>query len=122
MRAGVIETAIPRRAGDRVRFSLRLASLLLGGLLAGCTWVEMTPEAERVRIVPADRVADCRQIGTLSTYTKAKVAGVSRNDEKVKEELDTLARNEAAEMGADTIVADSEVSNGRREYVVYRCQ
>lgn len=95
--------------------------LLLGSLLTACTWVEPTPQGEQVRIVPQDRVADCRRVGELSTLTKAEVAGVSRNAEKVREELDTLARNEAADMGADTIVVSGPVREGRRSYVAYRC-
>lgn len=111
---------MPGRPYNRFRFVLGPLFVLLGGL-AGCTWVDMTPEAEKVRVVPADRVADCSRVGELSTYTKAKVAGVSRSGGKVREELETLARNEAASIGADTIVAVSDVSEGRREYVAYQC-
>jgi len=106
----------------RVRFNPVLSLLLFGSILAGCSWVKTTPDAERVRIVPADRIAGCKQLGDLSTYTKAKVAGVNRKAAKVQEELETLARVEAAEMGADTIVVASEISNGRQSYFAYRCQ
>jgi len=94
---------------------------LLGGFLAACTWVDPTPQGEQVRLVPRDRVADCRQVGELSTFTKAEVAGVSRNADKVRRELDTLARNEAADMDADTIVATGPVRDGRRSYFAYSC-
>lgn len=103
----------------------RFAWLLLlgtGGFAAGCTWVDLTPSGEAVRVVPADRVADCRRVGTLSVYTKAEVAGIDRSADKVRGELETLARNEAATMHADTIVADSEIAKGRRDYVAYRCR
>ena len=106
----------------RVQFITVLMLLLFGGALVNCTWVKTTPEAERVRIVPRDRVADCKQLGDVSTYTKSKIAGVNRKADKVKEELETLAQVEAAEMGADTIVVASEVSNGRQTYIVYKCQ
>lgn len=108
-------------ANHRVRFTPVLPMLLFGSILVGCTWVKTPPEAERVRIVPTDRVADCEPLGDLSTYTKAKVLGVNRKAAKVQEELEALARVEAAEMGADTIVAASEVSNGRQRYIAYRC-
>ena len=109
-------------ASLRVRFIPALLLLLYGSVLPGCTWVKTTPEAEQVRIVPRDRVADCKQLGDVSTYTKAKVAGVNRKAVKVQQELETLARIEAAEMGADTIVVASEVSNGRQTYIAYQCQ
>lgn len=106
---------------NHVRVKPGVSLLLLATILAGCTWVDATPQGERVRLVPADRVADCEKLGDISTFTKADVAGLDRNAEKVRQELNTLARNEAADMGADTIVAASSVSEGRRDYVVYRC-
>lgn len=112
---------MPGPTSHRGRCISGLPMLLLGSTLVGCTWVEPTPESERVRIVPADRVADCRRLGELTTYTKAEIAGVNRNSDKVQEELEALARNEAAEMDADTIVAATETSNGRQTYIVYRC-
>ena len=104
-----------------VRFVTVLTMLLAGLLITGCTWVKATPNAERVRIVPADRVADCAKIGDLSVYTKSRVAGVNRKAAIVKQELETLARNEAAEMGADTIISASDILDGRQSFIAYRC-
>lgn len=98
------------------------AALLVTGLSTACTWVKTTPEAEQVRIVPADRVADCKRIGDLSTYTKPEIAGVKRSAAKIREELEALARNEAAEMNADTIISTSEVVDGRMGFLAYRCR
>ncbi len=109
-------------ANNRLRFTSALPLLLCVSMLAACTWVKSTPQAELVRIVPADRIADCRELAELSVYTMDKVAGVKRKAAKVQEELETLARVEAAEMSADTIVAASEVSEGRQKYIAYRCQ
>ena len=105
-----------------VRFVTVLATLVGGFVVSGCTWVKATPNAERVRIVPADRVADCNKIGDLSVYTKSRVAGVDRKAAIVKQELETLARNEAAEMEADTIISDSAILDGRQSFIAYRCQ
>lgn len=110
-----------RVATGRYGAFARLPLLLLGSIVAACTWVEPTPQGKQVRLVPQDRVADCRQVGELSTFTKAQVAGVDRNADKVRQELDTLARNEAADMDADTIVATGPVRDGRRSYLAYRC-
>lgn len=106
----------------RSRWTRTAGGMLLGAVLAGsCTWVDTTPEGNRVRVVPGDRVTDCRHLGELSVYTKAEIAGVERNAGKISEELETLARNEAATMDGDTIVAATKISNGRRTYQVYRC-
>jgi hypothetical protein len=39
----------------------------------------------------------------------------------VSEELENLARNHAASMNGDTIVAVSPLTSGERTYAVYRC-
>ncbi|MBT8114881.1 MAG: DUF4156 domain-containing protein, partial [Arenicella sp.] len=78
-------------------------AVLLGLTLVGCTWVKPTPEASKVRLVPIDRVADCSKIGGVTTSTVDKVV-INRKSAKVKTELETLAKIEAAKMDADTIV------------------
>ncbi|NND00500.1 MAG: DUF4156 domain-containing protein [Gammaproteobacteria bacterium] len=88
--------------------------------LVSCTWVKQTPESEKVRLVPADRVVDCTRIGSVTTSTVNKVV-INRNAAKVKTELETLAGIEAAQMDGDTIVATSEVVEGRQTYDVYKC-
>lgn len=104
------------------RWTRVTGTLLLGAALAGgCSWVETTPEGNQVRVVPADRVTDCDHHGELTVYTKAAIAGVDRSASKIQEELESLARNEAATMNADTIVASTQIKNGRRTYQVYRC-
>ncbi len=104
---------------------MRLPSIVLVltivGLSAGCTWVKSTPSADAVRIVPADRVADCKRLGTVSGFTKADVAGVKRKASKIQSEVETLARREAAEMGADTLVAEGQLKEGQQSFIAYRC-
>ena len=94
---------------------------LLGAMLVSCTWVKKTPEAERVRIVLIDRIVGCRKLGEVSAFTKDKVATVNRNAKKIQSEIEALAQIEAAQMGADTIVAATEIVNGRQSYFVYHC-
>lgn len=113
---------MPTAISQSVRLITVLTTLLTGFSITGCTWVKATPNAERVRIVPTDRVADCNKVGDLSVYTKSRVAGVNRKVAIVKQELETLARNEAAEMGADTIISASDILDGRQSYIAYRCQ
>lgn len=98
------------------------AVILLGMVLtSGCTWVKKTPAAENVRIAPADLVINCQNKGTVTTNTIDNVSVVNRNSEKVKKELETLAQNEAAKSGADTIVALSKIVEGEQTFGMYRC-
>ena len=83
--------------------------------------MKATPGASKVRLVPVDRVADCKKIGGVSTYTQNTITGVNRSEKKVESELVTLAKNDAAKSGADTIVAASAVKDGQQEFHLYRC-
>jgi len=95
--------------------------VLLAGLLTACSWVETTPQGGSVRVAYADAVANCARVGNVTVSLKNKVAGVERKANKVATELATLARNEGAVMGGDTVVAESPVSQGRQEFGVYQC-
>jgi hypothetical protein len=98
-----------------------LLILLLVLTPGACTWVNLTPGGETVRVADADSVATCERKGKTIISLKADVAGIERNREKVKTELETLARNSAAELGGDTIVAASEIANGKQTFEVYLC-
>ncbi|MCW8890556.1 MAG: DUF4156 domain-containing protein [Sedimenticola sp.] len=88
---------------------------------SGCTWVKPTPEGEKVRVLDADEVSTCKELGATNVSLMDKVAGINRNAEKVQKELETLARTSAARMGGDTVVADSAVKEGQQRFIVYKC-
>jgi hypothetical protein len=103
------------------RFPLLILTVALMTVVSGCTWVKKTPEALNVRTVPADRVADCKSIGSVTTNTVDSISVVNRNAQTVEKELEALAQNQAAESGADTIVASTKVVNGTRTFAMYKC-
>lgn len=88
---------------------------------SACTWVKLTPEGEKVRVLSADEAKNCKKLGLTRAMLKDKIAGVSRNEQKVKTELETLARNSAVDMGGDTVVPVSEIEEGKQVFDVYRC-
>ncbi len=92
--------------------------VLLG---TACTWVEPTTQGGKVTLVKAPHVTHCQALGSVSSTTKPAVAGIRRSEEKVAEELVDLARNKAAGMGGDTLVAEGPVSSGSQSFRVYRC-
>lgn len=90
-------------------------------MLSGCAWVTLTSEGAKVRVfAPAD-VSNCKRLGETTVSLKDKIAGVNRNQDKVKTELETLARNSAAGMGGDTVVASGEIQGGSQNFMVYQC-
>ena len=89
--------------------------------LSGCTYVRLTDGGAEVVQAESDAVANCTAIGVVSATTKAKVV-VNRVDGKVREELLVLARNEAANLGANAIVPMGEPEQGQQRFRAYRCE
>ena len=99
-----------------------IALLASAAFLQACTWVKPTPEGQKVRVAQASEIgAWCERKGEVASILKSRIAGVERSPTKVAGELETLARNEAALMGGDTVVAESTIKDGRQLYGVYRC-
>ncbi len=88
----------------------------------GCTWVPLTAEGRNVRILQTIAAADCEKISTVNAKTAERVGVFARSDRKVREELESLARNDAADVGGDVIVPIGTMTNGRQSFAIYRCQ
>lgn len=91
-------------------------------LLGSCAWVKITPEGSRVNVATADAVAGCERKGRVNVSLQSRIAGVERKAAKVETELATLARNEGALLGGDTVVAESPPVDGRQKFSVYKCK
>lgn len=88
----------------------------------GCTWVPLTSEGRNVRILQSSEVTHCEKTGKATSKTTDRVVIFARTDRKVREELESLARNEAAEMGGDAIVPIGTATDGRQSFDIYRCE
>jgi hypothetical protein len=106
------------------RIALIAAVVAWMALIAGaCAWVKLSPAGESVRVGTVAQVSSCKKLGATHAKTSTKVGIFTRNPRKIDEELEHLARNEAAEMGADTIVPQGPTSSeGRRSFDVFRCK
>jgi len=90
-------------------------------MLASCSWVEIAPNGESVRVITAKQAAICKKVGKVTVSLKDKIAGIERSREKVRTELETLARNNAAEMNGNAIIPADESLDGKQTFSVYRC-
>jgi len=97
------------------------AVLLAAGVMQACTWVDLKPQAEKVRILAAQEVGRCKEIGRVAATTKDRIGFIARDKDSVQEEVNFLSRNNAADMGGDTLVAASPLVNGEQSFKVYRC-
>lgn len=102
----------------------KLFVLLMTGLLvSACTWIKLTDEGKGIRVVTMDDIVACKKVGNVMVKLKDTIAGFDRNEEKVRRELETLARNTVVElnMEGDSIVPISEIEAGKQTFAVYQC-
>jgi hypothetical protein len=98
-----------------------LALLCLAIAPAACTWVDTSAGGTGVRVAYDGNVGGCRDVGQVGVSVADKVAFYHRSDLKVRDELETLARNEAATLPADTIKPLDEPHDGMQHFQAYVC-
>lgn len=91
-------------------------------LLSGCAWVKPSLDSQQVIYQPIEAVSQCRKMGVARVKTLSKVVIVPRSADLVRNELITLAKNEAVIMRGDTVAADGPVQDGAQAFGVYRCR
>jgi len=95
--------------------------LVLAVVLSSCTWVHMAPGASAVKVVPGPP-AGCQNRGEVEVSVKDSVAFYDRNALRVQEELETLARNEAPGLGADTVQPLAPPKEGSQRFAAWKCR
>src|SRR4249919_2222718 len=104
----------------RARFAMIVAALV--ALSASCSFVEMAPGGEAVRVVaPGQLPAGCVKRGEVEVSVKDRLGPYSRDEMRVKDELEVLARNEAPGLDADTIQAKAPPADGEQRFLAFRC-
>ena len=101
-----------------------MRKLLLPALVASlsaCTWVHMAPGASAVRVA-ASAPNSCEKRGEVEVAVKHSVAFIDRNPLRVREELETLARNEAPGLQGNTIHALADPAGGQQRFAVWQCR
>ena len=97
-------------------------ALLLIPLASACTWVKMAPGAKEVRVARADQdLSACTKRGEVAVSVKNRLGPYDRNDLKVRDELETLARNEAPSLGADTVQPKGQPVDGEQRFLAFSC-
>ena len=91
--------------------------------LSACTWVHMAPGAGAVRVLAAGPApANCENRGEVEVSVRHKVGFYERSEAQVRDELETLARNEAPGLGGDSVQPLDGPEDGRQRYTVWRCR
>lgn len=91
-------------------------------LLGACSWgITLDDDAKGVRAAWSGDVSSCRNLGKVTVSVMDHVGPVDRNDIKVRDELEVMARNEAAKMHADTVKPLAEPNDGSQPWGAYDC-
>lgn len=101
-------------------FTIAIAAPLIAAL-GGCThniFIGLHEGAERVSLAEANQVADCQSKGgvTVSVFAKGRI------EKDVEANLFQMARNSAADAGADTVVKGESPEFGQRTFKFYKCR
>jgi hypothetical protein len=96
--------------------------LVLSLSLAACSWgIKLDAGGEKVRTAWNGDVGGCRDMGRVTVSVLDRVGPVDRSDMKIRDELEVMARNEAATLGADTIKPLGEPRDGQQSWGAWHC-
>lgn len=91
-------------------------------LLGACTWgITLDDGGKTVHTAWNGDVSSCRELGKVTVSVADHVGPIDRNDIKVRDELEVMARNEAGSMHADTIKPLAEPQDGAQPWGAYQC-
>ena len=90
--------------------------------LTACTWgIKLNEGGQRVHTAWNRDVSACRYVGKVTVSVADHVGPMSRNDIKVRDELEIMARNEASELSADTVKPLGQPHDGEQPWGAYSC-
>ena len=88
--------------------------------LTACTFVHMAPGAAKVKVL-ASAPTSCTKRGEVEVSVKDRLGPYERSESQVRDELETLARNEAPGVGADSISPITPPTDGEQRWAMWRC-
>lgn len=108
---------------SKIVLAATVALPLMAGL-GGCssTMIGERPGSDRVSLADANQVGNCKSMGKTIVSVLAKVGFIDRAPEAVEENLYQLARNNAVDAGADTLVKGESKEFGTRTFEMYKCR
>lgn len=91
--------------------------------IAACSWgIKLDSGGEKVRAAWNQDVGPgCKDMGKITVSVLDRLGPINRRDLKVRDELEVMARNEAARMGADTVQPVGDPQDGEQAWRAFHC-
>jgi hypothetical protein len=119
-----ILTMPPTLGGNRLigseQMMKQVVVMLVAVGLSGCAFVKMAPGAKQVRVL-ASAPSGCEKRGEVEVSITHRVGFYERSSTRVRDELETLARNEAPGLSANRISPLGEPNDGSQRWAMWRC-
>jgi len=91
---------------------------LIAGLSGCASFVRAHEGSDRVSLAEANQVGSCQSKGGVIISVFAK----GRFEKDVETDMYQMARNNAVDAGADTVVKGESTELGRRTFNMYKCR
>jgi hypothetical protein len=91
---------------------------LLAGLNGCASFIRAHEGSDRVSLAEANQVASCQSKGGIIISVFAK----GRYENNVEADMYQMARNNAVDVGADTVVKGESTEFGKRTFGMYKCR
>ncbi len=107
-----------------MKYTTSILTLLSISALTACSSVIIGTKqgSDHVSLANANQVANCQSKGKINISVIAKFGILPRSEEDVEANLFQMARNNAVEDGADTLVKGESKELGKRQFEMYKCR
>jgi len=99
-----------------------ILTLVAGSSGCASSMIGVHEGADRVSLADANQVSGCQSKGKTIVSVLPKIGFLKRNVEDVEANLYQMARNDAVDAGADTIVKGESEEFGKRTFEMYKCR
>ena len=93
--------------------------------ISGCasSMIDVREGSDRISVADANEIGSCQSKGKVTVSVLAKMGVfMTRSDADVEANLLQLARNNAVDAGADTLVKGDSPELGKRTFEMFKCR
>jgi hypothetical protein len=90
-------------------------------LLAGCAVFGARQSPESVRVVTAEQIQGCTNVGSAHVSLVDNLSQLQQVDGAVARELIALASNSARQLGGNAIIEMTNIVDGSQSFAVFKC-